>query len=1417
MSDPPEERDDAGPSRSPTTPRVASSSITKNVTIATSSAAPCATSAMINSNGSAADTPDVILERRIPIYVRFVPRDIWLRMHVDLASTISAVKDAALERAGVPFEDPTMNPGFFEEVTNASALASMSKSGLGLPPEVSTLPRGFLARRPGFIGSGNNGGPTLALWDSSVPISSPRHKTKAASTASAAAQHLHGDPGRGGIGKLGPVGAGFPTAYSLPTLSNRRQQATGPSAVSPGIHDATSDGELLSIAASPLAASASVSPGLNVRPSRRPAMPSSASSPDIETRSHIRQVTNRSARHMTSFSALAAAAATSSPSPTSTRQAPTSSDTHSYAAASQAATPYSLSSAPGSPSVVVSRRQAFKKETSHHSQDLSLTADLDAYTDWTTYGLPGNSEALRLEQEATARTRSPAPGADVARKSGALSAGSSSATSTAVSRAAAYTAAATGMSPSMSSSTAASADIGSFGITSPDDELSTSASTAPEPDVITEAAEAELSKDGAREQTPNAQSKAWQGGSQPGRRDRKPASTTHPFDSDEYEESTSEEESVWGDIGDEADQSGHMTSAGRSSLSTSSEDSENESALRTIDDSQLWGTQLEELMEQNAAAAAAAAAAAQPSAVGTPAATGQPTRSSPAHARQASILPGGVANALAAQSQPRIPRREGSVSSERARSGTITVSNMPVQSPAGTSAPAPATTPVCSESEVVNHLAPSVDRLARKPPAIRRVELDDAEIHSKSSESSLGSNTQSLSRDGVNYSQLSTSTHASSPAKSVPRPSGRIAGIRMDEISAWDQATHPMSPHYALYSFTNGMLMEDWRTVAAFKVRPFELIEVQFARQRDRVHLPRMGEANLAVTSSQAAATASALAAASARMRIKTPALDERYVEPFSEGWYYVLKSSSGSGKHSKAGLGTWKLRYVVVRGWILSLFRQKPSRPDLSVSRGIFSWHLGTTRWVVTERADGATSPPLRFGRLASESISIKFNTGVATNYSQDDGELAHRNLLTLRALTEHDHEALFSIIARAYYRHVTNSADPGEGLNIEAWRRRAIARATIAGRGGTVQPGRAGRRAGRNALARARLRPKGMSRAFDDADRWSSTSESEVFTPPPSLVNASDGNEAAPAPSTAPRSASNLPSTHMPSFPSNFKGKQKMESPPEAPSSASERKASSALKLSEPAFLSSSPAEQSAKSRREREVSSAQSDGSQLLFAAKFPSTPSKVTADGTESSPNRAAIDGANAAEQQWDSRGSPLTSHRFLTEVGKSPERTKRSWRISAQGQPTPRLADQPKSSSIRFDARPPAFEAPVRLTLTPYAISASRPSSRSGRTRAHTVATGQDGRPASQGGRDTYLDGSASHLLGGGHESALAGMHHADWSPSHSSTFRPSTPTSATRLPDILDGSLTGLTGQGIPRPAADAGSVKSLIHKTDHS
>lgn len=311
----------------------------------------------------------------------------------------------------------------------------------------------------------------------------------------------------------------------------------------------------------------------------------------------------------------------------------------------------------------------------------------------------------------------------------------------------------------------------------------------------------------------------------------------------------------------------------------------------------------------------------------------------------------------------------------------------------------------------------------------------------------------------------------------------KIAGIQLDEISAWKDAKHPLSKFFCVYSYSNGHLLEDWRTVAAFRLRPFELLEIQYSDPQERIHLSRgLRESGIPHRPSL-------------QSNVELNSTDN-YIAPCCQGWCYIFKRNSGNNKAQRAGLGVWKLRYLVIREPHLIVYRKKPLRSAIHDLQNAMIWNLNTIDCIFSEQADGCTRPALMaLPGLSTDILTLTTSAEMAPPafVNNENSMWATSNIvsLSMRFISQLDSCAFFHTFARATI--LSQSNNPRRSAWINEWRKKVVTRATIAGRGGSVLPGKAGRNGGRNAIARARLRPPGVSRDFDDVDRWSSHSESE------------------------------------------------------------------------------------------------------------------------------------------------------------------------------------------------------------------------------------------------------------------------------------------------------------------------------------
>jgi hypothetical protein len=326
--------------------------------------------------------------------------------------------------------------------------------------------------------------------------------------------------------------------------------------------------------------------------------------------------------------------------------------------------------------------------------------------------------------------------------------------------------------------------------------------------------------------------------------------------------------------------------------------------------------------------------------------------------------------------------------------------------------------------------------------------------------------------------------------------SSRIAGIHLEEISAWKDASHPLAKCFCVFSYSNGHTLEDWRTVAAFKIRPFELLEIQYSNAQERIHLPRRGGGIGRLDQGNGNTLVHRPSTGSLVEMVGT----DQYSAPFCEGWCYIYKRNSASNKAQRAGLGVWKLRYISIRGSRFSVHRRKPTRASYNDAQNTLTWNTDAIKCVFSERADGCTRPALMpIQGLSSDIVTLIFSAE-ASPQAFVNGETLGWNTtthvsLSMRFISQLDTCAFFNVFARATLMNMqSNDRRPSRSsTGANEYRKKVVTRATIAGRGGSVLPGRAGREGGRNALARLRLRPTDISRQFDDVDRWSSCSEEE------------------------------------------------------------------------------------------------------------------------------------------------------------------------------------------------------------------------------------------------------------------------------------------------------------------------------------
>ncbi|PWN22111.1 hypothetical protein BCV69DRAFT_132932 [Microstroma glucosiphilum] len=377
---------------------------------------------------------------------------------------------------------------------------------------------------------------------------------------------------------------------------------------------------------------------------------------------------------------------------------------------------------------------------------------------------------------------------------------------------------------------------------------------------------------------------------------------------------------------------------------------------------------------------------------------------------------------------------------------------------------------------------------------------------------------------------------------------------------------------YCLFSFSKGMTLDENASLSSCRLRPFELLELHLHSTRHRVRLPRYhytkssaphrlsGENLSRHTPSTAFGASPTSTSRPPQKAVAPPLLDCDYLDSFAHGWAYVHHPRGCPEKARAVGLGCWKLRWLVVHQGYLCVFRRRPDPAnDGLVARGreqggekgeertkagsaspqglIAKLNLSVISWISSELADGATNPVLR--TLAQDLINVCFNSPSehkSVGARSETGPGSHHHIVSLRFLTDHAARCWYALFQRVHCRYqlarrgdtlkleelaklpLRSNIDVFRGIadflqqteidlpcpwdasvkvSVDDWRKRAYLRSLVAGRGGVVLPGRSGRGGGRNALLKTRVTPVGGNVDAEDADLWSDHSEEEgVFT---------------------------------------------------------------------------------------------------------------------------------------------------------------------------------------------------------------------------------------------------------------------------------------------------------------------------------
>ncbi|CAO1613601.1 unnamed protein product [Sympodiomycopsis kandeliae] len=264
----------------------------------------------------------------------------------------------------------------------------------------------------------------------------------------------------------------------------------------------------------------------------------------------------------------------------------------------------------------------------------------------------------------------------------------------------------------------------------------------------------------------------------------------------------------------------------------------------------------------------------------------------------------------------------------------------------------------------------------------------------------------------------------------------RIAGINTNEIAQFKASRHLLSNHYVLMSFSGGFALEEFSTIAGLKVRPYELIEVQLASRENPVRLPRYRELHLSSGSH-----------AVGNEPVERCMWDQSYLEPYAHGWMYIFRPETSSSHASRSGMGTWKLRWFMLQGRTLNMYRSRPTRAQFAAAAVnpltgkkdsdkrkdshshllILSWQMDQVRWVGSERGEAGPrlTPPVLPSLLSQDILTVGFSRppdragyGSSAPPTYDAG-----HTISLRCLSDHHTHSWYKHFQRAQYRAAVDS----------------------------------------------------------------------------------------------------------------------------------------------------------------------------------------------------------------------------------------------------------------------------------------------------------------------------------------------------------------------------------------------------------
>ncbi|SPO27745.1 uncharacterized protein UTRI_04215_B [Ustilago trichophora] len=954
--------------------------------------------------------------KRLPVYVRIVPKDIWLRIHINSSQSIGSIKDAALSKANAPEHDPSLSYRFYQDALNASAhakLAPVASHDKVVKHRSYALPRTFLCPPPNLSDVTASIAASMANARRS---SKPLRGVQSAASSVAASSPV-------------PPLPMFDSAYS----PRQAQQEAGPS-TSQQLHRATSKAQMQH--------DGSAFPGSRSRPlplSRALGGSSSSarSASDDAIGSSSAQVTRQIS------SSTLATSPPSTPSDFAHNIASVASD------ASQSGTSHSQS---------------------HAANEIAIRLDASLITGDRDAKLEEDQARLRLSQWNARRASSGSPAAQQA--------GPSSATQLEISpRSTLSPSQSINSTPTIGSSSNFDSEAGSSpnmasssGFDGPFGANATSDTTSGQVDRLHPTA------------TPPRR---------PARSEQRLGPTTAAFYS----------------------QPGASESF--NSLASTSSPSSSELVTTADDDAAVmqWGTQAEAeapLSDQPSPSRSCSSAAIsplssplQPSAPMVSAAASLSTASSPVRPRSRTVTAADVLRSRAGKDETP-PPMPGVVSSPVRKSSLPKVQGvkMVAESSQRRAVPDDLLELLKGSPEDEDEGFSTVQQRRARGPK------EALTLRKKSSDGSA-----SGAMVGLSSPSSAPSITAGTGGATGEDGDRYLAGIRLDEISrGFKDASHPLSSKFAVLSSANGCELEEWKTVAAYQIRAYELLELQWSIPTERVYIPPV--------SLQDTIRVPAIGSSGKGMFKQTwgdnvdagPDAEAPCLEPYFEGWVYVLKGGATLGKTDKTSKnsskpGKWKLHWITVKGWRIDLYRKKPRAGEAVLPVAEQTWPLRTIDWVIDSENPIPTNAALpALDTMPPCSITVAFSPrggGATSSMLSSPGSLASSSAtsgevssLTFRCISRFDHEAISTLLLRAWYRSSATSA------GVDNWRRKAVFRALVAGRGGTVAAGRVGRgRGGRNAKARIRLRPSGWPKEWEDADQWSSESEREEISPPSEL----------------------------------------------------------------------------------------------------------------------------------------------------------------------------------------------------------------------------------------------------------------------------------------------------------------------------